>query len=253
MFDSAMRVLKEAIKAVPAVKYALGVAGVMAALALGTALFKTPQAALLGAVPMILLMVLLLVFAAGARLRGALRLPALFLTWAVLVLFVGAASLTVSAVFFSKPRPFQELVAEVTEVGVTGGGTTDPAKQLEAAKRTAVEMMTAFLARDFKKFFEFFPADVQAKTKFSDFAAEGVRQTFQFTAPVAYRRFENSTEQGGYLTVFSTIEFDQSSTFREGVTFARRGNGWVPFGTNIWPLDWPLTSNSQVVKESRDT
>jgi hypothetical protein len=244
MFDSAKRILTEAIKAVPAVKYALGVAGIMAALALGTALFKTPQAALLGAVPMLILMVLLLVFAAGARLKGALRLPALFLTWAVLILFVAATALTVSSVFFSKPRPFQDLITELA------GGTVSAEDQLAGAKRLAVEMMTAFLAKDFKTFFEFFPQDVQARTKFAEFAAEGERQTFQFAAPIAYRRFENHAEQGGYLTIYSIVEFDQSSVFREGVVFSRRGANWVPFGTNIWPAEWPTTSISKTLKES---
>lgn len=64
--ESRMGVLKAAIKAVPAVKYALGVAGIMAAAAIGIGFFQSPAAAFLSAGALLILMVLLVVFAAIA-------------------------------------------------------------------------------------------------------------------------------------------------------------------------------------------
>jgi hypothetical protein len=86
----------------------------MAALALGASFFKDTQTAILGALAMLALMVLLLVFAAAAT-QGAtaLRLPALFLTWTFTVLFIVSATLTVSAVFFDTPKPFPVLIRQL--------------------------------------------------------------------------------------------------------------------------------------------
>lgn len=113
MSSNPLEVLRQGVRAVPAVKFAVGVAGVMAALAVGKAFFSTPQAALLGAVAMLALMVLLLLFAAAARLAGgALRTPALVMTWTILALFVGSASLAASSVFFAWPEPFSDLLRQ---------------------------------------------------------------------------------------------------------------------------------------------
>ena len=104
-------VLRVAIKAVPAVKYALGVAGVMAALAIGRAFFSSTHVALIGALSMLGLMVLLLVFSAASKLGPRfLQLPALVLTWAILIIFVLCASLTVTSAFFEWPKPLPDLI-----------------------------------------------------------------------------------------------------------------------------------------------
>jgi hypothetical protein len=55
------KLLGAAIKAVPQVKYALGIAGVMAALALGKTFFSSTTEAVVGALAMLVLMFLLLV------------------------------------------------------------------------------------------------------------------------------------------------------------------------------------------------
>jgi hypothetical protein len=56
-------ILKEAIKAVPAVKYALGIGGIIAVIAIISAFGISFRVALLGAVVMIILMTVLVVFA----------------------------------------------------------------------------------------------------------------------------------------------------------------------------------------------
>jgi cellobiose-specific phosphotransferase system component IIC len=70
MLQRALELVREATKAVPAVRYALGITGVMAAFALGASLFKDVGTAIYGTLIMIALMVLLLVFAAATRQGG---------------------------------------------------------------------------------------------------------------------------------------------------------------------------------------
>ena len=102
-----MDILKTELGAVPAVRYALGVAGVLAAAALVKAFFSSAQEAGLVAVGMLLLMVLLLLFAAGTKLAPHfLQRPALVFTWSILILFVMCSSITVLSVFSACHSPF---------------------------------------------------------------------------------------------------------------------------------------------------
>jgi hypothetical protein len=114
VWTAAMQLLREATSVVPAVRYALGVAGVMAALALGSMLFKNAEAATFGVLAMFISMVLLLVFAAASALGGdTFRLPALVMTWAILILFIASAAMSLSAIFFDTPKPLTTLMKEL--------------------------------------------------------------------------------------------------------------------------------------------
>jgi hypothetical protein len=104
-------IVKAGIKAVPAVKWALGVAGVGAALAIVSSFFSDATTAFVGIGVMIFFMTLLVIFAAAASLKGnAIRGPAYLLTWAMIVLFVGSATLFASSVFFDWPKPIRDLL-----------------------------------------------------------------------------------------------------------------------------------------------
>jgi hypothetical protein len=106
-------VLHTAIEAVPSVKYALGVAGIIAAVALVKGYFSSAAAALLAGAGMVALMVVLLVFAAASRLAArTLQLPALVFTWAIMTLFIMASCLLMLSVFFRWPAPFPELLKQ---------------------------------------------------------------------------------------------------------------------------------------------
>jgi hypothetical protein len=119
LWSASIQLLREAAGAVPAVRYALGVAGVLAALALGSTLFRSPQAATFGALTMFILMVLMLVFAAASALGDeTFRLPALVMTWAILILFIASAAMTLSAIFFDMPKPLTVLIKELFKAGV---------------------------------------------------------------------------------------------------------------------------------------
>lgn len=114
-------ILRAATQAVPAVKWALGVAGVISATALVKVFFVSVGAALLAGFGMLVLMVILVLFAVATRAKSSvLIVPAMFLTWAVLVLVIVSSALTVSAAFFGWPKPLQELTK-----GTTSGQSTE--------------------------------------------------------------------------------------------------------------------------------
>src|SRR4051794_31773548 len=105
-----LQVVMIAVKAVKEVRWALGGAGVLAAAALGIGFFSSARAAIIGAAVMLCLMVLLFLFAAMTRLGPvALRVPATFFVWFVLLLFCTCAGLTVTSVFLEWPDTFPRL------------------------------------------------------------------------------------------------------------------------------------------------
>jgi tetratricopeptide (TPR) repeat protein len=96
--------LQEAVRAVPAVKYALGIAGILAVLAIAKAFDLDPRFAVGGTVLVLVLMVVLLVFARlSARASRYFVLPALFLTWGSLGLVLATAGALFSSAFFGRP------------------------------------------------------------------------------------------------------------------------------------------------------
>jgi hypothetical protein len=94
------------VSAVPAVKYALGVGGIAAVVAIVLLGWKLePATAVFGTLIVLIFMVLLIIVAALAAQRpGAIGPLALFLAWAFLVLTVCVAVLVVSCAFFDKPK-----------------------------------------------------------------------------------------------------------------------------------------------------
>jgi hypothetical protein len=98
--------LRAAVKVVPAMRYALGVGGLASVVAIVLLGWKLKaQEAIFGSLIVLVLMVVLVVFAALAGMgKAALQLPALFLAWASTSLTVGVAILFVSCAFFDKPK-----------------------------------------------------------------------------------------------------------------------------------------------------
>ena len=97
-------VLREAIRAVPAVRYALGVGGIVSAVAVIFSFKIDARVAFVSAVVMLLLMTILVVFARLSSLPGnKLAAPALVFTWFALILFMAVSAALFSSVFFEKP------------------------------------------------------------------------------------------------------------------------------------------------------
>lgn len=96
--------LREAIKAVPAVKYALGVGGIVAAVAIVYSFQIDPRVAFVGTLITFLLMGILVVFARMTAISGTrMHIPALAFTWFVLLIFMATSGSLFSSVFFQRP------------------------------------------------------------------------------------------------------------------------------------------------------
>ena len=105
---SPIQLLREAIKAVPPLKYALGVVGLIAAVAVVGAFRIRPEIAVLGSLATLVLMVALLVFAKLTKTaQKHFLVPALVLMWSFLVLVIAAAGLLFSSTFFNWPMDFR--------------------------------------------------------------------------------------------------------------------------------------------------
>jgi hypothetical protein len=119
-------VLTRAIKMVPSVKYALGVAGIGASAVSIKAFSSNVRSTFLMILTMFALMTLLVVFGRVAKLGpNGLRVPAIFLTWTVLLFYVGSGALMVSSVFFKWPEPLPILLDRAFGAGLGSGRPSD--------------------------------------------------------------------------------------------------------------------------------
>lgn len=104
----------KAVRAVPSVKYALGVAGIVAAGAMALAVSKgNAKVAILSFVAVMIGMCLLVVFAAAANKMG--RWPGFVLLWSVTILFVCMLTMTVTALAFGAPGNWAKLIGAVAD------------------------------------------------------------------------------------------------------------------------------------------
>jgi len=101
-----MTFIREAINAVPAVKWAMGVGGVAAVFALiSMPVFGLqPKAAFIGVSVMFIFMGVLVIFARAANFSEELRTPARVFTWFILCLFMVSTTLLLTSAFFGWPR-----------------------------------------------------------------------------------------------------------------------------------------------------
>ncbi|MGA1869878.1 MAG: SPFH domain-containing protein [bacterium] len=114
------QVLKNSIKAVPAVKYALGIAGIVAVVAIIGSFSIDYRIALFGGLIVFIGMALLVVFASVAGLSGKkLRAPAMVLTWFTLVMLMLTTFCLFMCVFFAWPQNLVHWLApEVTSYSI---------------------------------------------------------------------------------------------------------------------------------------
>ena len=123
-----IEVLREATKAVPAVKYALGIGGVVATIALIYSFQIDPRVAFLGTVVMLLLMAVLVLFARmSAFASKKLSVPALVFTWFSLLMFMAVALSLFGSVFFKTPVNLQHWLTNDMKHDVKAGSVVSPA------------------------------------------------------------------------------------------------------------------------------
>lgn len=105
--------LKQAIKSVPAVKYALGIGGVIAIIAIIQGFKIDFRIAVFGGIIMFLLMTLLLIFAnLAVEQKGVFHLPALVFMWFSLILVMATALALFFSVFYGKPIDLRRLIVQ---------------------------------------------------------------------------------------------------------------------------------------------
>jgi len=108
--------LREAVKAVPAVRYALGLCGLLAVVAIAMALRLNPALAVFGTVVTLVLMVALVVFAKLTAIAPRhFLLPVMVLMWASLVVLLACVVLLASYVFFGQPRGLERWIPPRSE------------------------------------------------------------------------------------------------------------------------------------------
>ena len=137
MISQLLKILRESIKAVPAMKYALAVAGILAVVAMVGAFKISPSMAVFGAVITLVLMVAMVIF---ARLTTTASrhffLPVTIMMWAFLVITVATAFLLFTSAFFQWPRGLRELIGPpVAAVPAAGVPHEDTGPLVAAAQR----------------------------------------------------------------------------------------------------------------------
>ncbi|MEE9553496.1 MAG: COR domain-containing protein [candidate division Zixibacteria bacterium] len=109
--------IREAIKAVPATKYALGIGGIVSVISVVGSFGLDLKVAGFGAIVMLVLMAILVIFARMTGLvRDSLKIPALIFTWFTLILFMATSTFLCTSIFFKWPVNLAHWL--------TGGGGT---------------------------------------------------------------------------------------------------------------------------------
>ncbi|MBF0378259.1 MAG: hypothetical protein HQK72_12365 [Desulfamplus sp.] len=109
--DFAYQILKDAIIAVPAIKYALGIAGIISVIAIIKSFKIDWRIAFFGTVIMLFLMVVLVIFARLTQQQDmSFRLPILVFIWFSLLLMMAVAIMLFTSVFFAKPLDLRAIL-----------------------------------------------------------------------------------------------------------------------------------------------
>jgi hypothetical protein len=137
--------IDRALAAVPATRWALGIAGAIAAFSLVVGEFQGVAGTFVAGLAIIALMILMVLFAALAGLGpGALRPMGIALAWSFLVLFVGVSFATATSLFKDWPKPFERLTNDLRSAlgSAEARAENDEADEAEA-KRAAAEQEAA--------------------------------------------------------------------------------------------------------------
>jgi hypothetical protein len=111
---SPLGVYKQAVSAVPSLKYALGVAGAIAGAMIAYNLAnEDPKKAILAFVFVLAGMYLLLIFASAGRIGDIVRGPVIAIVWALTILFIACLAMTLSAFAIGEPSGWAKFVGAV--------------------------------------------------------------------------------------------------------------------------------------------
>ena len=112
-----LKILKDAIRAVPAVKYALGVAGIISVIAIVAALKIDFRIAVFGTIIMLVLMVVLIIFAKLSEApKKYFTIPIIIFMWFALFLTMITAIFLFTSIFLKYPLNLQYLILQESEI-----------------------------------------------------------------------------------------------------------------------------------------
>lgn len=125
---SPLAVYNSAVKAVPSIKYAIGVAGVVAATIIAYNLSnEDPRKAILGFIFTLAGMYLLLMFASAGKVGPIVRGPVILIFWALTLIFIASLVLTLLAYATGVPPGWARLVGAVPAESRTTTAEGSPA------------------------------------------------------------------------------------------------------------------------------
>lgn len=215
------KILKEAITKVPAVKYALGIAGVAAATSLVIGFLRDYRVAVFGPIIMLFLMVVLAIFARNEKSPHTFSWsPASVLTWSSLVLTIATGTFLLTTFFFSWPRSidtyFESKVDPVKINEMTTSlnmGYYDIAeryandilnKDKKNSKALSVKACVAFYKGDYRNAVHFFSAardaDPSHTTYTRNLALSYTELGFYDKAIELFKSIQDETEDWSYET-----------------------------------------------------
>jgi hypothetical protein len=235
--------LREAVRQVPALRYAIGVGGIAAVVAIVLTAWKLePQTAILGGLTVLVAMVILVVFAALSKTGPRVLRPlALSLAWAFLVLTVAVAMLFVSCAFFDQPKKLQCLWVEDGDCG----------KSPRQLVNRADAVLSQLYAGQFDKVYDSFAETVRISIPFANYRAMIAKMMAQPRGGPLRHKLKTAKEQAGYYYVLFEAEFDEMSTWYEGITFVRTPKGWELFAISIQPSSWSTAAgNARVLPDA---
>jgi hypothetical protein len=163
MPSSPIVLLREAIKAVPAVKYALGVAGLGATVAIIIGFKVDIRIMIFGIAIIIALMFALAVFAAGVEHdNSGMKVLALLSAWAFMIIVIASVGLLASSFFYHTPLDFRESTNNLNRSDTStepqgselNNPVTDPKKYPGTSKKKASFVSNIALPRDLVKAIE---------------------------------------------------------------------------------------------------
>jgi len=148
--------LKQAINAVPAVKYALGIGGIIAVIAIVSSFGIGFPVALFGTIVMLVLNGGLVIFAKLAgQASSSFRAPALVFTWFSLILFMAVAVALFTSVFWGNPVELRNLLGvkaiEPKAVTAPASGSTIEAPQKPPGTQSSETLTLASPAKQAPK------------------------------------------------------------------------------------------------------
>lgn len=105
-----LELIRESIKSVPAMKYALALIALLSIVSSIPFTGISFTTAAIGVIGILILMVMIVIFTAVARLRGPIKKPAIILVWFSLIIMILSVTLVFTSVFFNEPLQIKEWI-----------------------------------------------------------------------------------------------------------------------------------------------